>query len=165
MSRVHRGSATELEHTDPAMRSFDASLPMALLQAREAAMQHFRPVLAGHDLTEQQWRVLRALSATLAPVDVGALVDATSLLAPSVTRILAKLEERGLIDRATAEEDLRRSVISLSANGVALVGDIAPRSEATYSMIEAEFGRQRLEALMSELHHLATVLDDPRPAP
>jgi hypothetical protein len=60
-----------------AMRDFSASLPMALLQAREAAMQLFRPLLAEHDLTEQQWRVLRALSASDEPLEVGAIVDAT----------------------------------------------------------------------------------------
>ena len=60
--------------TSPAavIRSFDKSLPMALLRTREAAMQHFRPLLAEHDLTEQQWRVLRALNAASEPIDVGA---------------------------------------------------------------------------------------------
>ncbi len=35
------------------LRSFDASLPMALLRARESAMRLFRPLLAEFDLTEQ----------------------------------------------------------------------------------------------------------------
>ena len=30
------------------------SLPMALLRAREVIMAHFRPMLARHDITEQQ---------------------------------------------------------------------------------------------------------------
>jgi hypothetical protein len=43
------------------MRKFDQSLPMALLRARETAMSFFRPMLHGHGLTEQQWRVIRVL--------------------------------------------------------------------------------------------------------
>ena len=36
---------------------------MALLRAREAVMREFRAALRRHGLTEQQWRVLRALTA------------------------------------------------------------------------------------------------------
>jgi homoprotocatechuate degradation regulator HpaR len=140
------------------MRAFDASLPMALLAARESAMRHFRPMLAAHDLTEQQWRILRALSAAEAPVDVGKLVLSTNLLAPSVSRILVNLEERGLIDRSQATDDQRRSVISLSANGVSLVGEVAPESERVYAMIEERFGAHRLADLIGELHELSTLL-------
>src|SRR4051794_24912283 len=45
------------------MRDFSQSLPMALLRAREAVMRQFRPSLRQHGLTEQQWRILRALAA------------------------------------------------------------------------------------------------------
>ena len=43
------------------------NLPRLLLQARESVIAHFRPILKAHGLTEQQWRVLRAL------VDAGPL--------------------------------------------------------------------------------------------
>ncbi|SQI84388.1 Homoprotocatechuate degradative operon repressor [Klebsiella oxytoca] len=38
------------------------SLTIALLQAREAAMAHFRPIVKRHNLTEQQWRIVRILA-------------------------------------------------------------------------------------------------------
>ena len=37
------------------------NLPLLLLQARERVIAQFRPILKAHGLTEQQWRVLRAL--------------------------------------------------------------------------------------------------------
>jgi len=43
------------------LRDFQKNLPMALLRARESVMSHFRPILRDHDITEQQWRVIRAL--------------------------------------------------------------------------------------------------------
>ena len=101
-----------------AMRDFSASLPMVLLQTREAAMQLFRPLLAEHDLTEQQWRVLRALSATPEPIEVGAIVDATFLLAPSLSRILRDLEGRQLVRRSLVATDQRRAEISLTITGM-----------------------------------------------
>lgn len=144
----------------PELRHFDVSLPMVLLRAREASMRHFRPMLADHDLTEQQWRVLRALGSAEAPVEVGSLVERTSLLAPSLSRILVNLEERGLIDRRTAAHDQRRAEISLSDIGTKLVATIAPESEAVYARIEERFGSARLQELIDELTELRSTLDD-----
>lgn len=141
--------------TDIAMRPFRQSLPMALLDARETAMQLFRPLLAEHDLTEQQWRVLRVLAEVDDATEIGPLADRTSLLAPSMTRILAKLEARHLVERRTVAHDNRRSAIALSPTGAELVRTIAPRSESLYSQLEAAFGTRRLERLLDELRDLA----------
>ena len=39
----------------PSARDTRHALPMAL-RAREAVMTRFRPMLAAHDINEQQWR-------------------------------------------------------------------------------------------------------------
>lgn len=139
----------------PPIRPFSASLPMALLRAREATMRRFRPMLADHGLTEQQWRVLRALTAAEAPVDAGELADRTLLLAPSLSRILAHLDRAGLVERRSDPADQRRSLIALSPAGLDRVRAIAPDSEAGYDAIEATFGADRLRQLLDELHDLA----------
>ncbi len=142
---------------DVALRPFSQSLPLALLQAREAAMRLFRPLLADHQLTEQQWRVLRALAASERPYEVGELAEVTFLLAPSLSRILTNLESRRLVEREVAAHDQRRSLIALSPSGRALVRDVAPESEATYRLIEERFGTERLRRLLDELHDLAAL--------
>lgn len=152
MSSPAESSVESDEHI--AMRDFSASLPMALLQAREATMQLFRPLLAKHDLTEQQWRVLRALSASTDPLEVGAIADATFLLAPSLSRILKDLEARSLVHRAPVATDQRRAEISLTAPGYALVGLVAPESEAIYNLIEDAFGDKALHRLLRQLGDL-----------
>ena len=139
------------------MRPFDESLPMALLRGREAAMRLFRPLLAAHDLTEQQWRVLRALAAAEAPVRIGGLAEHTFLLGPSLSRILANLESRGVIERTKAAHDQRASTVGLTERGRTLVEDVAPASEATYALIERRFGADRLGHLLDELHALAAL--------
>ena len=141
------------------MRPFSASLPMALLLARESTMRRFRPLLAEHDLTEQQWRVLRALASADAPIEVSVLADRTALLAPSVTRIVARLVDDGLLTREAVPGDARRSALTLTTKGRRLVARIAPDSEAAYAQIEAAFGSTRLAALLDELDALATTLD------
>lgn len=116
-------------------------------------MVHFRPLLAEHGLTEQQWRVIRALAAHDS-LDASAVADATNLLAPSVTRILAKLESMHLIARQVATADQRRSLIELSDAGRTLFSTIAPRSEEIYATLEHAFGSERLELLLQELNDL-----------
>src|SRR5260221_1040453 len=96
------------------MREFSRSLPMSLLRAREAVMRQFRPSLRSHGLTEQQWRILRALTAVDA-IEVTELARVAFLLGPSLSRILRDLEARDLIERRTAKPDLRRALVSISA--------------------------------------------------
>ena len=120
---------------------------MALLRAREAVMRHFRPALRHFDLTEQQWRVLRALSASEA-ADLGQLAQATCLLAPSLSRILKDMEERGLILRRADAEDLRIGRVALSPSGAALIAEVGAYSEAIYEDLTQRLGDARLaEAL------------------
>ena len=136
------------------MRPFEQSLPMALLRGREATMARFRPILAEYELTEQQWRTLRALSAANNPLDVGQIADATFLLGPSLSRILSALNQRGLIERTTDSADQRRNLIHLTTTGRNLVNKIAPRSEREYDEIERLLGTSRLNELLNLLNDL-----------
>lgn len=74
------------------------SLAIGLLRAREAVMSHFRPILAAHDVTEQQWRVIRTLSEA-GMLDATEVAEKAFILAPSLTRMIRSLEERGLITK------------------------------------------------------------------
>lgn len=137
------------------IRGFDRSLPMALMRAREAVMRHFRPSLAEHDLTEQQWRVLRALEDADSALSVGDLAERTYLLGPSLSRMLTLLDDRGLIARSSVPGDARRADIRITATGVELVAAIAPRSEAAYAHIEDRLGSDELEELYVLLDRVA----------
>src|SRR5215471_755849 len=136
------------------MRDFSRSLPMSLLRAREAVMRQFRPSLRNHGLTEQQWRILRALTAVEA-IEVTELARIAFLLGPSLSRILRDLEARQLIERKTAEADQRRAVVSISPKGLKLIEAVAPTSEAIYAAITKRFGARRL----AELQEMLTALE------
>ncbi|WP_295914915.1 homoprotocatechuate degradation operon regulator HpaR [uncultured Bartonella sp.] len=131
------------------LRSFQKSTPMALLSAREAIMEYFRPHLRNYNLTEQQWRVLRALTA-VDEISTTDLADATVILGPSLTRILRDLEDRKLIKRWTCPEDGRRLMVKISKTGSDLIGEVGIGSELIYNEISRAFGRENL----SELHKL-----------
>nr|WP_314091115.1 homoprotocatechuate degradation operon regulator HpaR [uncultured Shinella sp.] len=142
--------------TDKPRRERRRSLAIGLLKAREAVMSHFRPILADHDVTEQQWRVLRTLS------DAG-LLDATEvaekafILAPSLTRMLRSLEERGFISRHKDKADGRRVLLRLEAAGQAVIDEVMPDSRRVYADLDARFGGERVEQLLDMLEELAAL--------
>ena len=130
---------------------------MSLLRAREAVMKQFRPSLRRHGLTEQQWRILRALAAVDA-IEVAELARVAFLLGPSLSRILRDLDARQLIERRTAKADLRRGVVSISQRGLKLIELIAPTSEAIYAAITQRYGAQKLAELQDMLAALENSL-------
>jgi homoprotocatechuate degradation regulator HpaR len=152
------GSAAAPRRRVP-MREFSQSLPMSLLRAREAVMRQFRPSLRQHGLTEQQWRILRALAA-VETIEVTELARVAFLLGPSLSRILRDLEARHLIERKVAMADLRRAMVSISAKGLKLIAAVAPTSETIYAEITKRYGTRKLAELQDMLTALETCLSE-----
>ena len=129
------------------------NLPSLLLQAREAIMAHTRPHLRGHGLSDQQWRVLRVLGDGAA-LETGRIAEAAYLLGPSLTGVLTRMERDGLIVRRKDPEDQRRTVVSASAQGLAVVAQLSPEIAQHYAGLEARIGKARLDALYGLLDEL-----------
>jgi homoprotocatechuate degradation regulator HpaR len=129
------------------------SLAGTLLAAREAVMAPIRPMLRTAGVTEQQWRVLRVLDGS-GPIDPTTLADAALLYAPSVTRILKELVERGLVLREMDRRDGRRSILTLSPAGRSLIRETAQHTIRQLDTYAEKFGEERLQSLIDELHML-----------
>jgi homoprotocatechuate degradation regulator HpaR len=145
------------------MRPFQRSLPMQLMLAREAVMQRFRPHLNAHGLTDQQWRIVRALNEVEA-MDIAALSRACCLHTASLSRSLPNLEAEGLVSRKADTQDQRRVSVSLTAKGRRLFDAVAPQSEAIYARLAHEIGPERLEQIYGLLDEVIGILEKPRPA-
>jgi homoprotocatechuate degradation regulator HpaR len=117
------------------------NLPLLLLQAREQVMDRFRPVLNEHGITEQQWRIVRALIDTgpLEPREIG---ERCRISSPSLAGVLARMEELGLIKRKRLDHDQRRVRVSLTARSRGLSARMAPQIEAKYRHIESLIGTE-----------------------
>ena len=133
------------------------NLPLLLLQAREHVMARFRPILNAHGVTEQQWRVVRALNdeGPLEPRQIG---ERCCISSPSMAGMLARMEDLGLVDRKRMEQDQRRVLVSLTSKGTSLVEQVTPLSEQAYRELESELGRDFVAALYEQLDRLLTVL-------
>ncbi len=140
------------------MREFSRSLPMALLRAREAVMNRFRPILREHGVTEQQWRVLRALYPE-SVLEAGDLAERCCLLTSSLTRIVKHLDSEGYLTRKPDTRDLRRVLVAITAKGRKLIETVAPLSEREYQAITDAFGAAKLDRLHDTLEALVDALE------
>jgi homoprotocatechuate degradation regulator HpaR len=135
------------------LQSTRRSLPMSLLRAREVVMAQFRPILAQHGVSEQQWRVIRVLGEQ-SPLDATELAERASILAPSLTRIIKALEERKLITRGKVDGDGRRVMLAIAPKGQVLISEVAPESSAIYDEVQRRIGHERYEQLLDLLEGL-----------
>ncbi len=116
------------------------NLPQLFLKARDALMAHFRPVLNHFGVTEQQWRILRALDehGQLEPRE---LCELCQILSPSMAGVLARMEELGLVARERVAADARRVTVRLGEKGDKLIDEIAPLIERQYRLMEEAWGK------------------------
>jgi DNA-binding MarR family transcriptional regulator len=82
-------------------------------------------LFAGFDLTAQQYNLLRLLKAARAPVPTLTLAERLVSRAPDITRMIDKLEQRGLLTRTRPETDRRTVLVAIRPAGLALLDRIA----------------------------------------
>lgn len=116
-------------------------------------MGPIREMLSESGINEQKWRVLRVIHEQ-GPSELSVVAAEACLLLPSLTRMVRPLEDDGLIRRETPKDDRRKVVIAITPAGEALIHAHAAQSAAIFQRIEAQYGRDRLEALLDLLDDL-----------
>ena len=139
---------------------FQRSLPMLLHRTMASILPPFREIFGDHNLTDQQWRVLRALW-ECAPLNVAELADMTVLPAPSLVGILDRLEARKLVVRVRSEKDRRSVFVTATAEGRALYTEVEPRIQAAHEALRKCATEAEWNALEEILSKIATA----EPAP
>ncbi|MGF6274299.1 homoprotocatechuate degradation regulator HpaR [Massilia sp. UYP11] len=143
-----------------ARRITHRNLPQLFLKARESLMSHFRPVLNHFGVTEQQWRILRVLDehGQLEPRE---MCELCQILSPSMTGVLSRMEELGLIARQRVAADQRRIWVRLAPKGDKLIDEIAPLIEQQYRLIEEAYGSRVVDDLSRALEVFIAAQETP----
>ena len=107
------------------MPKFLDSLPMILSRSLDRVMPSYRRLFQANDLTDQQWRVLRALweQQHLTSAEISHI---TLLPPPSLVGILDRLEKKNLIGRLRSTKDRRHVHIIPTPKGRALMEHMMP---------------------------------------
>jgi homoprotocatechuate degradation regulator HpaR len=148
----------EMAETTPPLplRRTGRSLPIALLRGRETVMAPIRDMLAKSPVNEQKWRVLRVLIED-GPMEISAVADRACLQMPSLTRIVQAMEAEGFVARAADATDRRKSIITATSQGRAVITAHAAESQAFFARLEALYGKEKLEQLLDLLEELRAI--------
>jgi len=138
------------------------NLPQLMLQAREALMAQFRPILNENGVTEQQWRIVRALL-TEGPLEPRQLCERCQISSPSIVGVLQRLEEAGLVVRERMADDQRRVLVSVTARSRALGRRMIPAIEERYASLEKLVGVDALQQVSDVLDTLLAALGQAAP--
>jgi len=129
-----------------------------LLRAREKMMERFRPLLTANGLTEQQWRVIRALNEN-GPMEPRQISDICTISSPSMAGVLARMEAMELITKERFADDQRRILVSLTKKSIGLVRVISKDLEARYRELERTVGPEVVERVYSAIDDLLAGLE------
>jgi DNA-binding MarR family transcriptional regulator len=139
----------------PALDDIAALLPQQAGRLSRLIMRHART-----GLTRSETSVLSTLSA--GPRRITELADQEALAQPTMTGLVARLEQRELVSRARDARDGRAVLITLTAAGHEVLGELRARYSAvlrdclaalpTEQVDALAAGSEALEALIAQLH-------------
>lgn len=138
----------------------DNQLCFALYRASHSVVRAYKTELDQLGLTYPQYLVMLALWQTDQPQGVGQLGDLLGLDSGTLTPVLRRLEQRGLVVRRRDEHDERRRLIGLTDDG----RDLRALAEKVPEKIGARFPMrgQDYHQLMVQLGEIAQAFDAER---
>ena len=89
-------------------------------------------------------------------VRIGALLDAVPLSQPALSRLVSRLEARGLLVRREAEDDARADVVCLTDTGTALIDHaLVIHARVVHETLTSKFSESERTALLRTLNQIA----------
>jgi DNA-binding MarR family transcriptional regulator len=104
-------------------------------------------VLKAEDLSSTQYNVLRILRGAPEGLPCGEIAGRLITRDPDVTRLLDRMEKRGLISRARDSRDRRMVLARITAEGLKLVNRLDEPVQQMHRKLLGHLGKEKLRAL------------------
>jgi DNA-binding MarR family transcriptional regulator len=127
--------------------SAEESAFLEMLRTCEQLSRDFVPVLKAEDLSSTQYNVLRILRGAPEGLPCGEIGNRMITRDPDITRLLDRLEKRGLISRCREEHDRRTVLTRITPDGMKILARLDEPVQATHRKQMGHLGRERLNAL------------------
>lgn len=130
---------------------------IAILETADVLRRRLAGVMEPTGITLQQFNVLRVIREA-GDEPIATLEIATRLIeqAPGITRLLDRLDEKGLVRRERSGSDRRVVHCFLTADGSALVDRLAPAIDAIDNASLAGFDPDEIDAFLEMLEAVRT---------
>lgn len=122
-----------------------------LLRTTDMLSRGLIPVLKTEDLSATQYNVLRILRGAPEGLPCGEIGSRMITRDPDVTRLLDRLEKRGLISRCRETRDRRTVVTRITPAGLKMLARLDKPVKAGHHRQLGHLGRERLSALIELL--------------
>jgi DNA-binding MarR family transcriptional regulator len=123
-----------------------------LLRATDMLSRGLIDVLKSEDLSPTQYNVLRILRGAPEGLPCGEVANRMITRDPDITRLLDRLEKRGLISRSRETRDRRTVIARVTPLGLKVLGRLDEPVLETHRRQLGHLGRERLRALTELLH-------------
>jgi DNA-binding MarR family transcriptional regulator len=118
-----------------------------LLRTADMLTRSAIEVLKAEDLSSTQYNVLRILRGAPQGLPCGEIAGRLITRDPDITRLLDRMEKRGLISRAREKRDRRMVLARLTPEGRKLVDRLDEPVQKMHRKLLGHLGKQRLRAL------------------
>jgi DNA-binding MarR family transcriptional regulator len=146
-----RGALTSASESTLKFR--EESIAALLARAGHLIIRPFGAELRRRRMPVRVWRVLSTL-ADGDGVSVGQLADLTLSKQPTLTRLLDRMSESGLVERRPSASDHRKVLIFITAEGRERLGDLRERAREHEQTILANLVGVDIEQVKSTLRAL-----------
>jgi DNA-binding MarR family transcriptional regulator len=113
-------------------------------------------LFSNFELTAQQYNLLRLLQAAQTPVPTLTLAERLISRAPDITRMIDRLEDRGVITRTRSTKDRREVLVEITTTGLKLLDRIARPLQACHERQLGHLSNADLKALIGLLQAVRT---------
>ena len=139
---------------------FDLStfLPYLVNRAGVRLAANFSNVLKPYNIGVQDWRVLAVLHVHGAQ-RMSALAALTSIDRTTLSRLTARMETNGLVQRTRAGDDGREVHIAMAAKGQTITGEIIPHARRYEDVAVADLSDDEVRTLKATLDKVYANLD------
>ena len=127
--------------------SAEEALFLELLRTTDMLTRGLVPILKNEDLSATQYNVLRILRGTPEGLASGEIGNRMITRDPDVTRLLDRLEKRGLISRCRETKDRRCVMARITPEGLKLLARLDEPIQSAHRRQLGHLGRDRLRAL------------------
>lgn len=118
---------------------------------------HSRKLIRDYGMTVPQLVLLREVN-NQAPITVGELARATQLSQGTVTQIITRLEQRGLVLRRKDEKDKRKVRVMITDQGAAVLSDSPPLIHDRFVRSFRQLKGWEQALLLSSLERIAEMM-------
>lgn len=146
----------EIKQTKP-FRSVEQEAWLSILRSADQLKRWAAPHFEAAGLTEQQYNVLRILrGAGLCGLPTLAIAERLIEHTPGITRLIDRLESKGLVRRERPERDRRQVYCFITAGGLSLLESLDPEMDRRAAEPFAGVPKVELKSLILTLEKIRT---------